>query len=52
MIGILSVPVEDAPTGPRPPTGARVRAPAWDDMAVVGRNPGERGKGAVGPWIS
>jgi len=28
---------------------AGVRARAWGGVAVVGRNPGEQGKGAVGP---
>ena len=41
------------PGGPPPTRGcalAGVRAPAWGG-AVVGRNLGERGKGAVGPLL-
>jgi len=47
-LAYLRFPVEDARLLP---AGARVRATAWGGGAVVGRNPGERVKGAVGPLL-
>ena len=53
MIGILLVQVEDTPSGPRPPTGARMRARAWGgggsrrhEIRGIGRRKARSGLGS------